>query len=1213
MSPLCTVILVSCVSVLLRAVDSARVLSSDCNWLEPAPDSVLCRPSSLDSSFSVLARTAEASRVGVRSVRLQCREEVGGVLTNRSLAGLSSLTSFAIDGCRIDTLPPVFSDFQQLQHLTLRTRSEEMEQLWLPDAEPLRPLSDSLRTLDLSWNSMWSVPDESLCFLQDLTRLNLSHNQLQEMGDLGFASSISENEGSFWDDKRDSSCELAVLQDVDLSYNSLTSVTTAVISKMPSLQRLFLQHNQLITVESGALRRATTLTHLDLSNNRLQELPHSLLHGCRQLQQLLLGNNSLASLPAGILSGLSQLLVLDVSGNQLSTAWLNSQTFAGLMRLLVLDLSHNSLTQLDRSLFADLYSLQVLRLDDNRIDTLAANSFAALSNLHTLTLTGNRLMRIGARAFNGLHTVSMLSLSYNSIDEVHPRAFSNISSLTDLSLSGNQLTQVPVAINNLQLLKKLDLTFNKIISFDPKPFRRLQRMEHLSLQGNLLLNISKKVLGGMPNLRVLNLADNQLANIVPNFFQSQIKLEAVRLDGNKLKNIGGLLVPLANLKWLNISDNEITVFDYAMLPRSLEWLDLHSNSIKELADHYDKADSLTNLRFLDASFNRITALNSKNLPKNAEDVLLNDNLINSVEHYTFFLLKQLMRVDLFANQITHMDLNALRLSSPNNSKVEPSFSLGGNPFVCDCTMEWLQRYNSLDKLHRYPQIVDLDSIYCRLIYNRQRGYVPLAEADTSMFLCPYKRHCFTTCHCCEFDACDCEMTCPDKCNCYHDQDWKSNIVDCSNNGFDTIPDKLPMDATEVYLDGNNIQNLSSLTFLGRKNMQSLFLNSSNIHFLQNLTFAGLPNLKSLHLENNKISEFEGKEFDGLKQLRELYVQDNAVGNIGNTTFNDLSNLEILHLRGNRINNFSIWELKKNPYLVDMTLSGNLWSCSCKYMTQFRKWLAANLRKVEDYEEISCWFDSVYEGPRLIKQNETCFVLETTTMVQRMIMSEYVPLVVVSTIVFILLVCLVVVMLVYRQEVRLCMYSRCGVRFCYGSSLDTEQGRAFDAFISYSEKDRNFVHQILAPKLEQSEPAYRLALHYRDFPPSAYLADTIVEAVESSRRTIIVLSKNFLENEWCRFQFKSAHHEVLKDCRKRLIVILLGDVPYRELDADLRLYLRSTGACVAWDDKLFWDKLRLAMPAVSPSSSVQHSASHYSEIDETRYYHTRAPTMDSLWT
>ena len=79
----------------------------------------------------------------------------------------------------------------------------------------------------------------------------------------------------------------------------------------------------------------------------------------------------------------------------------------------------------------------------------------------------------------------------------------------------------------------------------------------------------------------------------------------------------------------------------------------------------------------------------------------------------------------------------------------------------------------------FPKVADLESIYCQLLYSRDRTFVPLVETNSDEFLCDYKTHCFALCHCCEYDACDCEMTCPDNCTCYHDNSWSKNIAECS--------------------------------------------------------------------------------------------------------------------------------------------------------------------------------------------------------------------------------------------------------------------------------------------------------------------------------------------------------------------------------------------------------------------------------------------------
>lgn len=146
------------------------------------------------------------------------------------------------------------------------------------------------------------------------------------------------------------------------------------------------------------------------------------------------------------------------------------------------------------------------------------------------------------------------------------------------------------------------------------------------------------------------------------------------------------------------------------------------------------------------------------------------------------------------------------------------------------------------------QLWTQDSIYCRLSYGRgSRSVTPLVEATSTDFLCPYRTHCFALCHCCDFDACDCEMICPTNCSCYHDQSWSTNVVDCSAGGgassgtelLTDIPVRIPMDATDVYLDGNNLGQLLNHAFIGKKNLRTLLLNSSSIATLQNYTFSGV--------------------------------------------------------------------------------------------------------------------------------------------------------------------------------------------------------------------------------------------------------------------------------------------------------------------------------------------------------------------------------------
>ncbi|ETN67760.1 hypothetical protein AND_000432 [Anopheles darlingi] len=179
------------------------------------------------------------------------------------------------------------------------------------------------------------------------------------------------------------------------------------------------------------------------------------------------------------------------------------------------------------------------------------------------------------------------------------------------------------------------------------------------------------------------------------------------------------------------------------------------------------------------------------LPGNDVDLVCNLRTVNSeldhtnftviqsephVEPHCFMHKTNLTRVDLYANQLTSLDVKALRLQPIPEEKQIPEFYIGGNPFICDCNIDWLQKINHVTS-RQYPTINDIETVYCKLMYDRERSYVALIEAEPKHFLCSYSTHCFALCHCCEFDACDCEMTCPNNCHCYHDNSWSTNIVE----------------------------------------------------------------------------------------------------------------------------------------------------------------------------------------------------------------------------------------------------------------------------------------------------------------------------------------------------------------------------------------------------------------------------------------------------
>ena len=92
--------------------------------------------------------------------------------------------------------------------------------------------------------------------------------------------------------------------------------------------------------------------------------------------------------------------------------------------------------------------------------------------------------------------------------------------------------------------------------------------------------------------------------------------------------------------------------------------------------------------------------------------------------------------------------------------------------------------NSIFFSREFPSVKDWHQLQCTL-NNRgplQNASIALSQVRPSEFLCSYETHCFALCMCCDFFACDCRMKCSEGCDCFHDQTWSSNIIECGRRG-----------------------------------------------------------------------------------------------------------------------------------------------------------------------------------------------------------------------------------------------------------------------------------------------------------------------------------------------------------------------------------------------------------------------------------------------
>lgn len=161
--------------------------------------------------------------------------------------------------------------------------------------EPVVPPSKSLDELKLMHNKLSKFPSGLLSDKENLTSINLQHNQLT-------SDAIG---GAFKGPKKLLSLDMShnklkklpagvpsSLEILYADYNDIDSVGAGYLNKMPSLQYLRISNNKL--VDSGlpaGVFNVTSLVELDLSFNKLQSIPEI----NEKLEQLYLQANEINS------------------------------------------------------------------------------------------------------------------------------------------------------------------------------------------------------------------------------------------------------------------------------------------------------------------------------------------------------------------------------------------------------------------------------------------------------------------------------------------------------------------------------------------------------------------------------------------------------------------------------------------------------------------------------------------------------------------------------------------------------------------------------------------------------------------------------------------------------------------------------------------------------------------------------------------------------
>ncbi|XP_039677455.1 toll-like receptor 13 isoform X2 [Perca fluviatilis] len=146
----------------------------------------------------------------------------------------------------------------------------------------------------------------------------------------------------------------------------------------------------------------------------------------------------------------------------------------------------------------------------------------------------------------------------------------------------------------------------------------------------------------------------------------------------------------------------------------------------------------------------------------------------------------------------------------------------------------------------------------------------------------------------------------------------------------------------------------------------------------------------------------------------------------------------------------------------------------------------------------------------------------------------------------------------------------------------------------------WVYEEMLPVLE-GEQGWRLCLHHRDFEPGRPIVENITDAIYGSRKTICVISRHYLQSEWCSREIQMASYRLFDEQDDVLILLFMEDIPARELSLYYRMRsLVKRRTYLSWPQAgqhtgVFWQNIRRAL--MTPGSPTDNPTMSFFQIQE----------------
>uniref|UniRef100_A0A3B4YRN5 Toll-like receptor 22 n=1 Tax=Seriola lalandi dorsalis TaxID=1841481 RepID=A0A3B4YRN5_SERLL len=884
--------------------------------------------------------------------------------------------------------------------------------------------------------------------------------------------------------------------------------------------------------------------------------------------------NKLSAVPRDIPSTVKG---FDLSANKISRVQVSD--FKNLPVLTQLDLNDNFISEIDDRAFANLISLKKLNLNNNKLVELREDLFNGLSNLTELRITGNRIRAVASMSFKSMISLTFLDISQNKLHDIRKvhSIIQHLPQLRELYIQKNGFTTFhswELTNSSLQL-KYLDLTHNPITLFQ--------------ITADVLPNLTWFNIGGSSqkmrwdvhnktffsrvstlDITGLQMSLNDMKTLLESVNSSLtcLRMNAMNHNFAALINISCSIPTLSKLQLRNYKLSSVSS-DLIKLCINVTELDLAVNQIQNISDNTFR--SIQRLRILDLSRNKLSSVPAatRNLPI-LQELDLSSNLISKLECDDFANQTMLRHLNLYKNSISALKgcvfkdlirLQVLKLHHNQLSKLHGAF----NKYLPNLRLLLLDE-NKLSAIN-YGEFRGLQSLQNLSLHHNQIhqlkmgcfiGLTNLSNILLQQNLITEK----------EIN----KGSFNDLINLKR-LDFRENRIQYKNDS--ALPDApfSQLSRLETLAIPSQHRRLKSdlpRNFLqGLTNLRDLDIGTTQLLTLHKDMFIYTPQLEKLDLSSNEFRDLSPELFSPIPNLKSLYISRTILGSLDFLVNASLSKLEFLQARKNQYSVISEEIIKSLPALVYVDLQGNSFRCDCDN-AWFIWWIENNNKtQVFDAYNFTCNYPVHLKGKELLELDVRSCSVD------------------IEFIYFISTTCTVLLFMVVSFTYDFLRWHLAYAYYLFLALLfDTKHKNKqapnqYDAFISYNTHDEPWVVQELLPKLE-GDQGWRLCLHHRDFEPGKPIIDNITDAIYGSRKTICVISRRYLESEWCSREIQVASFRLFDEHKDVLIMVFLEDIPTRELSPYYRMRkLLKKRTYLSWPraeehTELFWEKLCQAL-------------------------------------